>query len=151
MQPYNGNAMNIRQLYNIETDTLLALNPKDLSFHVKGEFSHFYFASVEKFAIVYFLFNAYPHVVSYKEFSIIFDELHLECKDRRAFDKRMTAIKKELTSHGVKDLIVKVRGHGYGISNKWVPPEQNTESKRKARFAKLSKLLGVVLPSYGGK
>lgn len=137
--------MYMKHLYNIETDTLLSLDPSSSSIQVKNSFMQTYFLSIERFTVIYFLFNAYPHIVTYKEFHAIFDEIAISYGDKKKFDKNMTALKKELSSCGVKNLISKVRGHGYCISNKWVPPEQNTESKKKERFARLTKLFAGVL------
>ncbi|MCE2992295.1 MAG: hypothetical protein LW825_05180 [Candidatus Jidaibacter sp.] len=136
--------MSARQLYNIETDTLITLNPKNLGLGVKGVYSQCYFLKKEDFAILYFLCISRPHVVGYKDFSRAFEDIGIQYPGNKKFDKNISNFKKLLVSYGVKDLIVKVRGYGYVISNKWVPPELNKKEARNTRFNKLIRLVETV-------
>ncbi len=139
--------MESRQLYNIETETLIKLNPKNLGLTVKNSYIQQYFLSKDQFAVVYFLCISRPHVVEYKDFKRVIEDIGLVYQGKKEFTKYMSVFRKLLMSYGVHDLIVKVRGFGYTISNKWVPPELHTENSRKLRSAKFIKLVEIVFPS----
>ncbi len=135
--------MDCIQLYNIETGTLIKLNPKNLGLTVNDGYVQQYFLSKPQFAIIYFLCISRPHIVEYNDFKRALEDIGLTYPGNKKFIHEVSVLKKILVSYGVKALIVKVRGHGYTISNKWVPPEQHTESFRKERFARFIKLVGV--------
>ncbi|MDF3048314.1 MAG: hypothetical protein K0R73_1432 [Candidatus Midichloriaceae bacterium] len=136
--------MSARQLYNIETDTLITLNPKNLGLGVKGVYSQFYFLKKEEFVILYFLCISRPHTVSYKDFAEALEDMGICYPGNKKFSKDILGFKRLLFSYGVKDLIVKVRGRGYKISNKWVPPELHRKEGRKSRFTKVIRLVQTV-------
>lgn len=138
--------MDSRQLYNIETDTLIKLNPKNLGLTVKNGYVQQYFLNKTQFAISYFLCISRPHVVEYKDFKRVLEDIGIAYPGNKKFTQEVSAFKKLLASYGVRDLIVKVRGHGYTISNKWVPPEQHTTNSRKERSDRFIKLVEIIFP-----
>ena len=137
--------MSARQLYNIETDTLITLNPKNLGLGVKGVYSQFYFLKTEEFAILYFLCVSRPYAVRYKEFAKALEDIGICYPGNKKFNKDISDFKKLLLSYGVKELIVKVRGYGYKISNKWLPPELHKKEVNKNRFNKIIKLVQTIV------
>jgi DNA-binding winged helix-turn-helix (wHTH) protein len=136
-----------KQLYNIETDTLIKLTPKDLGLMVKNAYVQQYFLNKDQFAILYFLCISCPHVVKYDDFKKVLEDIGLTYQGKKEFTKYMNNLKKVLKMYKVHDLIIKVGEFGYAISNKWVPPEFHTTSSRKLRSAKFIKLLEAIFPS----
>lgn len=139
--------MECRQLYNIEDDTLVTFHPKKLCLEVKNNFSQCYFLDREAFAVLYYLVISYPHPSSHKDIKEMLEDLDIEYPGNVKFDKYMQLLKRLLLAYGIKDMITYVKGYGYAINNKWVPPENHTKKQRKERHLRLLKLIGLTFPA----
>ena len=137
-------AMGNKQLYNIETDTLVTLYRKNMILEVKHDFTQIYHLKKTEFAIIYLLAISHPHIVNYKDFLHVLESLGEDILLIKQLDKLISVLKKELKSYGVKDFIIKVKRTGYAISNKWVVPS-SPEAKSGQHFLKFVKKF---LPVY---
>lgn len=115
--------MEVKQLYHIDSDTLISMYPRGMILEVKKGYTLTYRMEKRPFSILFLLSISHPHVVTYEEISDILDSIGIELKDVDKINKKVIKLKKELKSYGVKNLIVSVKGVGYAISNKWVEPQ----------------------------
>lgn len=138
--------MEIKKLYNIETDTLIILNPHNFELLIKKDFIQTCYLEIEQFTIIYFMCICHPNAVKFNDFKTVLTDLGFKYPGKKVFINHMSDLKKGLYKHGIKDFIIKVQGYGYIISNKWVFPDDNSENLRKHKFSNFNKLLEFIFP-----
>lgn len=136
--------MKCKQLYHIDSNTLISLYPKGMILEVKKDFSITYRMQKSKFAILLLLAISHPHIVTYQEVSEILESVDIKVNDVSKLDKEIRKLKKELKSYNVRNLVISIKGVGYAISNKWVEPIGITTNKREKGFMDyIRKLCGI--------
>jgi hypothetical protein len=124
-------------LLNIESDTLVSLHPKDFAIEIKALFSKVLFFEQHQFMVIYILFLAHPHALMYNDFIDVISKYNSEIANHKAVDKLITDLKFNMKEAGIKDLIIKFKSKGYGISNKWVRPIDASKQSVRRRFLKI--------------
>ncbi len=119
--------MESKQLYSLETNTLLTLHPKTLTIEVRQQFSQLYYLETNEFAVLYLLAECRPRVRTYSD--IISSLPNIEIASKKELMAGMTKLRSKLLSFKVKNLIVHARGKGYAISDKWLEPAECEDNK----------------------
>jgi DNA-binding winged helix-turn-helix (wHTH) protein len=144
--------MSSKQLYHIETNTLIILYPKGMILEVRCRHNAIYNMDKTAFSILYLLCISHPHLVKYDEILEILESIQITDMDVTKLDKEVTKLKKYLKKCGVKNLIINIKGMGYTISNSWVEPgairNKTTKNKFSTYFKKIWK---VAMPLSRGK
>jgi hypothetical protein len=135
-----------KQLYNIETDTLITLYPKPMVLEVKQDFIQTYHLDKFNFTVIYLLAVSRPNIVTYQDFFHAFNKIDIDIKSQKPLDLLIIKLKKELKDYSIKDFIIKIKKTGYTISNKWVEPCSMMQSKRNQKFLKIMQRL---IPAFG--
>lgn len=136
--------MDCKQLYHMDTDTLISLYPKGMILEVKKSYVTTYRMEKTKFAILLLLTISHPHVVTYQEVSEVLETVDIKIVDINKLSKKVKSLQKELKSYGIKNLIITIKGVGYAISNKWIEPIGIPTRKKNNAFMKyIRKLCGI--------
>ena len=143
--------MEQKRLYNIETDTLIILTPKDLSLEIAGDYIQIHYLAKPKFATIYCLALSKPHIVYHDDFQKMFHDIDIQYESNKEFDKFVKSLENELSGLGVKNLISHIKKHGYAIGTQWVFPHENTKKYKRTRLLKYLKMIGLAFPKTGAK
>ena len=135
--------MECKQLYNIDTNTLIILYPKGMILEVRDSFIHAYPMEKERFTVLYLLGVSYPHVVTYTEIIDILSSVDIEIETKK-LKLLVKDLKKELRGYNVRNLIVSIKKTGYAISNKWVEPNSVHERKDNKLINYVRRMCGIV-------
>jgi len=140
--------MKTKQLYHINSDTLISLSPKGMILDVRQKYSITYRMKKVPFSMLFLLAISHPHVCTYKEISEVLSSVDIDLSDVKQINKCIKELKADLKSYGVKKIIVNVKGVGYAISNEWVEPQSlKTNFKTNNIQEYIKKLCGVVTSS----
>lgn len=135
--------MECKQLYNIDTNTLISLYPRAMILEVRDSFIHSYPMEKERFTVLYLLSVSHPHVVTYAEIIDILTSVDIEVETKK-LKLLVKTLKQELRNYGVRNLIVSIKNTGYAISNKWVEPNSVYERKDNKLINYVRRMCGIV-------
>lgn len=136
--------MDCKQLYHMDTNTLISLYPKGMILEIKRDYVTTYRLEKTKFAILLLLTISHPHVVTYQEISEVLESVDINITEISKLNKKVKGLQKELKSYGVKNLIITIKGIGYAISNKWIEPIGIPTRKKSNAFMRyIRKLCGI--------
>jgi DNA-binding winged helix-turn-helix (wHTH) protein len=137
--------MQVRQLYNIETDTLLTIHPKGGMIEVRNGFTASYCLPLQEFSFIFVLCSTHPEIITNYQLIEVFKIIGCPVADKKELKTIAKKLRADLKKLGIRDLIVEVRRIGFVVSNKWVTPIDADKYKQKSRITNyIKKLCGAM-------